>query len=387
VALSNPKGAFGESQSGATNTAAARFIRSKPRWDFNVVNDIETNGEQAMVEIKPALANVDKMNIDLSKAPKETRKIVETLAAYIAPDRHRRLREIEVETEVKKRRLEAEARVADAKADVDVELTRARGEVQKNLILAEGDFILFEQAVERLGFRELEHQRILVEILRKLIALAPRRLSEEPVGKQFIFDAIDNSQDTTNEGMQQLWAELIAEEFAKPGSFSPKTLSVMKSLRREDAELFATYCRFAWGFPEEAHKFVPNVQSLVHSDGFFDASIPRAVPNIYQDLVESEVSYFRRVQLESLGLIKLNPHSQGVNWRLSREDPLTLHFHGRPYTIRIKAEQQVKPLVFTADYFTPAGNELYSLCQAQPHEEFRKQFLATIRHLGFEIDE
>lgn len=45
--------------------------------------------------------------------------------------------------------------------------------------------------------------------------------------------------------MQELWGKVLAGEVAKPGSFSLRTLSVLKSLSRDEAELFRLGCSLA----------------------------------------------------------------------------------------------------------------------------------------------
>ena len=81
-----------------------------------------------MTEAKMSLINVEKPEIDLRDAPKETRAIIETLLAYIAPERTRRLRQIA-----------REEALADTEAEVTADLMRASGKVRESQILAEGD--------------------------------------------------------------------------------------------------------------------------------------------------------------------------------------------------------------------------------------------------------
>jgi hypothetical protein len=47
-----------------------------------------------------------------------------------------------------------------------------------------------------------------------------------------------SAQDVSNEDMQKLWARILAGEVVKPGTFSLRTLEVLKNLSQREAERF-----------------------------------------------------------------------------------------------------------------------------------------------------
>jgi hypothetical protein len=47
--------------------------------------------------------------------------------------------------------------------------------------------------------------------------------------------------------MQQLWAKVLAGEANTPGTFSKRTINLLASLDKSDAERFQAVCRFNWG--------------------------------------------------------------------------------------------------------------------------------------------
>jgi hypothetical protein len=333
-----------------------------------------------MAEAKASVFNVEinQPKVELGDAAKEGRTAFEVFMKYVAPDRTRLLRRIAREEDLK-----------DAAAEEKKRLMRVEGEVRELHMLAEAERELLEQAVLRLGIRGIIRERNLLNISEKLKELGPQLIAEEPVNEQVMLDIIDNCQDEGDEDMQMYWAKLIRGECAKPGSFSPKTRAVLKTLRKEDAELFTKLCSFSWGFPNEAHKFIPHTpMGGPPVGGFFDPQYMNLAAATH-DLVEAAVPYFRRVELEYLGLIKMSPSaSQGVFRTITSAEPLNLHYFGTCHTIRWNdSSPPFKRLEFAADYFTPAGNELFSLCNAQPNEDFRQGFLKTLLHLGFVIDE
>lgn len=68
--------------------------------------------------------------------------------------------------------------------------------------------------------------------------------SEEPVEQGWINRFFDSVADVSNEDLQKLWGQLLAGETKKPGSFSLKTLDILKNLRPQDAQLFQSILPF-----------------------------------------------------------------------------------------------------------------------------------------------
>jgi len=54
----------------------------------------------------------------------------------------------------------------------------------------------------------------------------------------------EDSGNISNEEMQELWAKILAGEIAKPGSFSRRTLDVLRNLSQADAQLFRSLSKY-----------------------------------------------------------------------------------------------------------------------------------------------
>ena len=301
-----------------------------------------------------------KVNIDLKDAPKEVRKMVESFERFglhFIPGQVRKLAQAK-----------ADAVVIRAKGTADAALIRTQSESDQAIIRADAAHELMDRIVTRLRARELRRQPNLEAIRDRAIELAQEQaasgtrgpVSDEPVSDEVMCAIIDNCQDVSDTQMQEYWAKLIRGEFAKPGSFSPKTMSVLNTLRKEDAELFTKLCSFAWGFPNEAHKFTPHTPAGGPPLGEFIDPQYLSLAAKTHDFVEAEVPYFRRVELESLGLIKMSPSaSQGVFKTITKAEPLDLHYFGTCHTIRwTGSSPPFMRVQFAADYFTPAGNAI-----------------------------
>lgn len=67
-------------------------------------------------------------------------------------------------------------------------------------------------------------------------------VSDEPVDEDWSTRFFNNVQDISNEQMKIIWSNLLAWEIKQPGTYSVRTLEVLKNLSKNEAELF----QIAW---------------------------------------------------------------------------------------------------------------------------------------------
>lgn len=123
-----------------------------------------------------------------------------------------------------------------AEADADALIIRTESEIES----AE----LRYRAVERIGYREIRRQQNIESIIQRAADQLPDAVSEQPVDEDWIFRFFDISQDVSNQEMQELWARILAGEVTEPGSFSPRTLHILRLLQPDDALLFSRLCNY-----------------------------------------------------------------------------------------------------------------------------------------------
>lgn len=76
-------------------------------------------------------------------------------------------------------------------------------------------------------------------------------VSQEPVSPDWTTRLRSISQDVSTEGMQALWGNILAGEISHPGSFSLRTLEVLRNLSQHEAMLFKRAANFAIGIEQE----------------------------------------------------------------------------------------------------------------------------------------
>ncbi|HEV7999146.1 MAG TPA: DUF2806 domain-containing protein [Planctomycetaceae bacterium] len=244
---------------------------------------------------------------------------------------------------------------------------------------------------QRLENRECRRQTIREEIIGGAGKELPAVVSDKPPSQDWLHHFFNSCEDVSDKQMQAIWSRLLAGEVAVPGSFSQRTISVVKTLTSDDANLFTTYCGFAWtvdGYPgfEHPHHFVPDMCAIGGPGGFVDVRLSGR-----RDFIGEAVPYSKRAHLESLGLIKVNPGTQTTSFAVSDSRNAPLLYHGRTYLISPRrsdqqpAYQQPITLQLRMDLFTSVGDELFPLAGAEPNETYRFEFVSRIKAMGFNV--
>jgi hypothetical protein len=111
-------------------------------------------------------------------------------------------------------------------------------EVEAEIVVdvEEAEFAQFDQTMMSRQGAKKGHN--FLSVTAQAIGELPPRVSDEPVDEDIASRIFTNIQDVSNEQMQKLWAKLLAGEITKPGSFSVRTLDVLKNLSPKEAAVF-----------------------------------------------------------------------------------------------------------------------------------------------------
>lgn len=103
-----------------------------------------------------------------------------------------------------------------------------------------------QRALARLNFQEAKRQTNVEQVVSHAYneRVPDAAVSDEPVDPDIVARIFGTVQDVSNGDMQKLWGKLLAGEIARPGSFSLRTLDVLRNLSVEEARLFARFCGY-----------------------------------------------------------------------------------------------------------------------------------------------
>lgn len=274
-------------------------------------------------------------------------KLIECVSHHIALGREPGL--IKARSEA-----EAEAMIAIAVAEEKVKLIRVEGEAKRSPLAIRTE--------ERWLKLEMKRQINMENIVAKAAEQLPNEVSKDPVHNDWVGRFFDNCKDVSDEEMQVLWSKLLAGEVAQPGSFSLRTLEIVKSMREEEAKSFTKLGSFVW--------------TLNATTPF--VFLPPGVWN-RDDLIET-IKDDELIELDSIGLLRYQPRS-GISWEAGSSQVVFTYFEEVNFVGTNDGKYElfdVGPCVLTK-----SGMELVSLAGSVRNDKY---FHLTKGFLGFNDD-
>ncbi|WP_321301027.1 DUF2806 domain-containing protein [uncultured Sphaerochaeta sp.] len=191
-------------------------------------------------------------------------------------------------------------------------------------------------SLNRINYQKSLHQ----ENIEKIIGFAVNQLnpdeeiSEAPVDRSWSDTFFNDAAHIYDQDLQILWGRILAGEVAKPGKYSLRTLSILRTLSKKDAELFE------------------RISKTVFSKGnvfFILSEFELSIYNTYS-LIEKE-------HLASLGLLT----SEDLHWNLftRSKEPETFTYGNLIVFMTLKPEKKNFPLHFYN--LSQVGIELMSI--------------------------
>jgi len=143
----------------------------------------------------------------------------------------------------------------------------AEGEIRKKIIHDE-----YQKAKESgiVGMQYIENLRRTTNLIDVAVKSAKyideNKVNDIDMDNDFFWNTIEFAKTISNEVMQDIIAKIIAGEYNKPGSYSMSTLQTLKSLGRNDLELFEKMCSLCINndqIPEEIFTLPQGIKSLM----------------------------------------------------------------------------------------------------------------------------
>lgn len=179
---------------------------------------------------------------DLAGLSAPLQKCVEVISAGVGTLYRPKAMRNEVDAKAYEIKVLAEA---EAQAGVIASQGQANAQLEYMKTLAVGEQEIFERARARLIAREVEGQQNVESIAENSIKFLPETVSDESVSPDWRRKFFLEAENVCDEDMQELWGKVLAGEVANPGSYSLRTLAVLKALSRAEAETFRLACSLA----------------------------------------------------------------------------------------------------------------------------------------------
>lgn len=250
-------------------------------------------------------------------------------------------------TRIKKQALaEAEAKKTHALADIEIK------DIQK-------------RALERFVREETIKQQNIESITEKTFEKLDDTAKPEEIEDDWISNFFDKVKFISDNEMQDLWAKLLAGESNEPGKYSKRTVELIASLDKKDAQLFNDLYTFCWFNGHEAYPLIYN----------------KAENAIYK---KQNINFSSLLHLQNIGLIQFN--STAGFKRLGFQKYFTIYYYGRIINLEFK-KNTGNELNIGDVVLTKSGQELISICKSEINDDFFMFILEEWKKQGIIISE
>lgn len=227
---------------------------------------------------------------------------------------------------------------------------KARAEADALAITTQAEIASSElqhRALVRLAQEEAKKQENIESILDDAMPKIEETAKPEEVDVDWFANFFEKAQTVSNDEVQKHWSDLIAGEINAPGSYSKRTVNLLHSLDRTDAEAFELLCRFVWYVNEPIPLIFDHTAEMYTKNGLTFSTL--------QHLSSLDLIHFNSIggfQLQKL---------KGNNIVSYCSNPLQLSFGDEAQNLEIGKVR-----------FTQVGTELFRLTNAKEVPEFFK---------------
>lgn len=200
----------------------------------------------------------------------------------------------------------------------------------------------------------------------------PENASED-IDADWFYAFIDLAENIYTPTMQEVWGKILAVEINRPGSFSLRSLEILKQLTQRDAKLFSAACRLA---SVKSGDLAPRlITHFNQRKSLFDFFIGSAMRPI--NLANYGLSYPALLSLIELGLLMPSEIE-------SAEVPLKQSIAIRCGESAFEISPKKSGLALVYYKFSNVGAELFLLSKKKENAEYVAMLKRTLS-VGFDI--
>jgi hypothetical protein len=202
------------------------------------------------------------------------------------------------------------------------------------------------RALIRMVQEEGKKQENIESISAKAIKILEPTANPEKIDNDWLSNFFDKCRLVSDQEMQSLWSRILAGEANHSGSFSKRTIELVSTLDKSDANLFTSLCGFGW--------MISIITPLV-----FDTE-----NDIYKN---QGITFEALTHLENLGLLRFEPVSYYERKGFSKI--ATVFYYGAPITLEFKNDTK-NILKVGIVHLSQAGQELALICGSKKIDNF-----------------
>jgi len=242
----------------------------------------------------------------------------------------------------------------------------AKAEAEAKKIAAINDLEINEierRGLARLVAEEGKKQKNIEDIIREALKNLQEEAKPENIEEDWISHFFDRCKLVSDKEMQSLWSNLLSGEANDPGTYSKRTIEVISTLERYEAQLFTSLCSYSIRSGEEIFLIILDVQNDVYA--------------------ENGINFVALSHLDDIGLIKFD----NVTGFVAQEQTKTAAFEYFNIPLLITFQNNSNNnLELGKALLTKTGKELVPICGAKPSMEFLNYLVDEYRKKGQNIN-
>ncbi|WP_018694208.1 TIGR03899 family protein [Algicola sagamiensis] len=214
---------------------------------------------------------------------------------------------------------------------------------------------LDQRARKRRHVIALRKQRNLEVILALAIEFCPPHVSEQDVDPDWFYSFTEMAENISTKIMQELWGKILAGEITQPGTFSYKSLQILRKMTLKEAQAFQSAVQLSCRTDQDSG-------SRIISGFYCKPSLLNIFGMSQRELINLSKYGLSYPQLLSLMDIDLVHHAEIESGEATPDQPLTLVYAGNYLPLQPKRPKTV----MTYYKLTQSGNELARLMSVTP---------------------
>lgn len=227
-------------------------------------------------------------------------------------------------------------RVAKAEAEADIISTQAHIEITE----------LQRRAFTRFVAEEAKKQDNIERITEKAIPQLSDSATPQAMDDDWITNFFDKCRIISDEEMQSLWARVLAGEANSPLTYSKRTVNLLGSLDKTDAQLFTALCGFVWDV-EGVIPLIYDVQASIYN--------------------EQGINFSTLTHLDDIGLISFGALT-GFR-RIKLPHRIIVYYYKSPLIVEFRNPEN-NELDVGKVLLTKTGEQLARICGSKPIDGF-----------------
>ena len=213
-----------------------------------------------------------------------------------------------------------------------------------------------QRAQGRLAFQEIKKQANIDQTVNYAAQTLSsfNNVSDDPVDIDWVTRFFDSVADVSSEEMQIIWGKILAGEVNQPGSFSLRTLDIVKNLSKKDAKLFTEISPLV--LCSEGTKYISSKNEV---------------------LSKYEIPYETILHLDECGLVN-SSGTLAINPIISKGNSFKVYNHEMIAFCNGKMDDEQK-FTFGVHTLTSAGQEIFNIMEASSNDKY---FLDVLNDIG-----